>query len=100
MIYDVLIDKREKLLKVGDPLAVEFGIRDINILSDLSQLRVLKLKTPFPDDYKIANDVFECANKRMHGDTSIYRVLEFCMLRNRVLQHNVIKVFSGLERED
>lgn len=100
MIYKILIEKREELLSKGDPLAVNFTVKEINVLSDPSQLRLLKLKTPFPGDFEKAVDVFDCANKIVHGDNGIYRMLEFCILRNRVLQHDVTRVFSGLERDE
>lgn len=98
MIYDVLMQKRAELMKQGNPLAVEFTIRDINIISDYSQLRALKLKTPFPHDFKPSADVFECSDRIVHGD-SIYRALEFCLLRNRVLEPHVTKVFQVFKRE-
>jgi hypothetical protein len=84
-------------LESGDPLAVEFAVADINVLSDVTQLRVLKLSQVFPVEFEISKDVFDCANRIIRGD-SLYRVLEFCMLRNRVLVHYVTEVFPVLKR--
>lgn len=100
MIYKILSEKRDELLRLGDPLAVDFTLKDINVLSNPSQLRLLKLKTPFPENFEVADNAFQCANLIVHGDASVYRILEFCMLRNRVLQPSVISVFSGLERNN
>ena len=100
MIYKILGEKRDELLRKGDPLLVDFTVKEINALSNPSLLRLMKLHTPFPEDFEIASDVFQCAKLIVHGDTNVYRVLEFCMLRNRVLQHSITSVFSELERNN
>lgn len=94
-IYKVLMEKRSKLLNAGDALAVEFTLDDINVLSDLNQLRTLKLKTPFPADYEPASDIFDCAQKVIAGE-DVYRILEFCVRQNRVLSPHVTQVFKRL----
>lgn len=96
MITNVLISKREALIRKGDPLAVDFDVSEINLLSDPDRLRALKLTVPFPDDYTPASDLFSCAEEVISAD-SLYKVLEFCMLRNRVLRVHILKVFPRLE---
>ena len=72
LIVDVLIKKREELL------------------------RTLKLTVPFPSGYVPSSDLFSCADEVIRTD-SLYKVLEFCVLRNRVLRSSVFKVFPYLE---
>lgn len=96
-IYGILTKKLKALQSIGDPLAVDFTLQEINILSDLTQLRLLKLKTPFPVDYEPAKDIFDCVEKILR-DSDIYRVLEYCIWKNRVLIPNVTKVFEKLKR--
>lgn len=97
-IYDILIQKREDLLKVGDPFAVDFTLKEINILSDLTQLRALKLNTPFPVGFEPAENIFDCAGRIIQGH-ELYRVLEFCLWKNRVLIPQVTQVFKQLRRD-
>ncbi len=96
LIVDVLIKKREELLAKGDPLAVGFDVCEINLLSDPDRLRTLKLTVPFPSGYVPSSDLFSCADEVIRTD-SLYKVLEFCVLRNRVLRSSVFKVFPYLE---
>lgn len=95
MIEKILIEKRDALLASGDALVVNFTVKDINILSDSDQLRLLKLTVPFPEDYKTSKDLFSCADAILR-DKELYKVLEFCIKRNRVLQEHVLKVFPKL----
>lgn len=95
-IYDVLAQKRDMLVKCGDPFAVDFTVREINILSDLNQLRSLKLRTPFPQDYKTATDIFDCTREVLL-DNNLYKTLEYCVWKNRVLFPYVSRVFQKLE---
>lgn len=97
-IYSILTSKREMLLSVGDPLAVDFTLQEINILSDLVQLRLLKLKTPFSADYVPSENMFDCARKVIE-ESDLYRTLEFCTWKNRVLIPNVTQVFSRLRKD-
>ena len=95
-IYNILVQKRDALIKCGDPFAVDFTVKEINILSDLNQLRLLKLTTPFPQDYKVATDIFDCTQKVLFGN-DLYRTLEYCVWKNRVLFPYISKVFQKLE---
>lgn len=96
-VYQVLLDKQKQLLDTGDPLCVQFDIADINTLADQTQLRLLKLSEVFPSEFEQSDSLFDCADRIIRGD-SIYRVLEFCVLRNRVLVHYVGGVFEALKR--
>lgn len=96
-ISDILEDKKNQLLANGDPISVTFDAVDINSLSDVTKLRLFKLKATMPADFTPSKDMFDCARRIIEGD-SIYRVLEFCMLRNRVLVYYVTSVFSQLRR--
>lgn len=95
-IYSILVQKRDALVKCGDPFAVDFNVKEINILSDLNQLRLLKLTTPFPGDYKVSSDIFDCTHKVLLGN-DLYRTLEYCVWKNRVLFPYISKVFQKFE---
>lgn len=98
MIIKILTQKEEELLSKGDPLSVEFTVPEINILSDENQLISLKLSVDFPENFVPAEDLFSCAKKIIEGDC-VYRTLEFCMLKNRVLESSITSVFSQMRRK-
>lgn len=92
----ILDDKRNQILSARNPLLVDFTLNEINVLGDINQLRRLKITETFPDSFELSPDLFSCANKILNGDMSIYRILEFCVLKNRVLSEPVSRVFKGL----
>lgn len=92
-IKDVLMDKREQIQHTGNPCLVQFTADEINVLSDMTGLRCLKLQEPFPPDYVPTKDPFACVRAILEGD-SLYRVLEFCLLKNRALRDYVPAVFE------
>ncbi len=97
LIQDILEEKRDALISVGNPLGVEFTLDEINTLADVDALRGLKLMLPFPDDFEKSSDLFACAKKIIDGD-GYYRVLEFCVLKNNVLRMPVSQVFAKVLR--
>lgn len=97
-IQEILTEKEAQLLSTGDPLSVQFTVSEINTLSSVNKLRAYKLKNAFPQDFEKSVDVFDCVSRIIEGD-SIYRVLEYCMLRNRVLVLYVTSVFKAMKRD-
>lgn len=95
----ILHQKQDELIQKGNPLAVVFTVDEINTLADEGQLLSLKFEKEFPKDFKVSSDLFECAEKIIKGD-NIYRVLEFCMLKNRALVKTIVSCFAGLAREN
>lgn len=91
-IVDILEDKRTELLKTGNPLKVQFTLDEINLLADVNELRRLKLTLPFPENFEKSSDLFACAQKIIDGESG-YRILEFCVLKNKVLYSPVTQVF-------
>ena len=98
-IEEIIDEKLRCILKCGDPLSVDFTRRDIAILSNINQLRILKLKEQIPSDFEAAKDVFECTTKIIQGDQSAIRVLEFCLLSNRVLLSAISQVFPRMVKQ-
>ena len=98
-VKEILLRKQEIVQRVWNPFSVDFSADEINILSDRTALRELKLTEPFPSAYKCADDIFMCAKLIVEGD-SIYRTLEFCMLKNRVLVPFITAVFKKMSTED
>lgn len=92
----ILDDKRDQILSARNPLLVDFTLNEINVLGDINQLRKLKITETFPDNFEQSPDLFSCANKVLEGDKDTYRILEFCVLKNRVLSEPVSRVFKGL----
>ena len=96
-IKEILNNKKEDLLESGNPLSVSFTLDEINTLSDVNELRKLKLSLTFPVDFECSADLFACTKKILEGDSD-YRVLEFCILKNKVLRLPVTQVFSKILR--
>ena len=94
-IKKILMDKRETLLKTGNPLQVDFTLPEVNVLGDVNELRKLKLSLAFPEDFDRSPDLFACTKKIIDGDSD-YRVLEFCVLKNKILRVPVSQVFSKI----
>lgn len=94
-LYKILLEKQKVIQHYGLPSSVVFTVDEINLLSDSNLLRVLKLTHKFPTDFKCANNLLECTKMIVAGD-DIYRVLEFCILKNRVLRMPVSAVFPRL----
>lgn len=94
-IETILDEKRAELLKTGNPLYVQFTLDEINTIADVNELRRLKLLLPFPSNYEKVSDLFACTKKILDGEDG-YRVLEFCVLKNKVLQPAVMQVFSKI----
>lgn len=92
-VKEILQEKKRQICCVGNPCLIEFTAEEINILSDLDELRCLKLQESMPRGYEPERDPFTCFRRILEGD-SIYRVLEFCLLKNRALRNSVPKVFS------
>lgn len=94
-ILNLLKQKQAELMEGGNPLSIVFTVNEINTLSEKSQLRMLKLSCAFPDEFAKSSDLFACTKKIIEGD-GIYRVLEFCMLKNRVLIAPITSVFAKM----
>lgn len=92
-IQDILNEKRDELLKTGNPLCVQFTLDEVNELADVNALREYKLRHSFPEKYECTEDLFMCAQKILSGEGG-YRLLEFCALKNRVLIPPFVQVFS------
>ena len=97
-VQSILNEKRSELLKTGNPLCVQFTLQEVNELADVNSLREYKLQQPFPENFECTDDLFMCSKKILEGESG-YRVLEFCMLKNRILcapfKQVFKKVFAG-----
>ena len=96
MIFDVLDEKLSSIQKIQNPVEVTYSYEDIMQLSNKTELRLLKLSEQFPDDYIATHNIFDCTKKILDGDTSKYRVLEFCMLKNRILREPILSTFPKM----
>lgn len=94
-ISEILESKRKELLRAGNPFKVKFDLEEINVLADVNELRKLKIMVPFPANFERSPDLFACTKKIIDGERT-YRVLEFCVLKNRVLEAQVKQVFKKL----
>lgn len=97
-IETILQEKKSILSHTANPLVVQFTAEEINVLGDVSELRLLKLRIPAPESFECSSDIFDCNRRLLIGD-SIYRVLEFCMLKNRVLHAPVTAVFPWMNND-
>lgn len=94
-IYNILLEKEKVLKHYGLPTAVTFTLDEIDELADKSSLRAFKLFYRFPADFKRSRDIVDCTKHIVEGD-NIYRVLEFCIMKNRILRQPVISIFPKL----
>ena len=97
-VRDILLRKQSDIKRVWNPFLIDFSADEINTLCDRAALRELKLTEHFPDNFKRSADIFSCAKLIVEGD-SIYRTLEFCMLKNKVLVPFITKVFRKISVE-
>lgn len=94
-IVSILEEKQRGLLETGNPLKVDFTMSEINALADVNELRRLKLVVSFPNTFEQSQDIFDCTKRVIEGDT-LYRILEFCVLKNKVLRMPVKQVFNKI----
>ena len=94
-IYTILMEKQKVLQHYGLPTAAQFTLEEIETLSDVNLLRAFKLTHKFPQDYEKSANILECVGKIIAGD-NIYRVLEFCIFKNKVLRMPVYSIFPRL----
>lgn len=94
MIEEILREKREELIKTNGMEDASFLRADIDILRNMNELRVLKIQYPFPNDFKFSKSKEESRRAAVQDD-SIYRILEYCVIAQPVLQDNVSKVFKS-----
>ena len=95
VIEEILQAKRAELLHYGLPTAAKFSLEEIEALSTGTLLRVFKLTHPFPSDFERSQDLLDCTKRIVAGDC-IYRVLEFCILKNKILRKPVTGIFPRL----
>lgn len=89
-----VLEGKQVLLKDTD--SVHFSGEELNVLCDPAQLRALKLQQRIPKDFSLSSNVEECVT-RVRGGDSIYRVLEYCILKNRALS-SVCNVFGQFRK--
>lgn len=99
-IFTVLESKKLFLQTKGNPLTIPFSIDEIEVLADQNQLRCLKLKYPFPFNFQCSDNLFQSAEKIIcEEDSSLYWVLEFCVLRHHLLEAPVKEIFPNIVKE-
>ena len=94
-IKEILEEKQKVLKHYGLPASATFTLDDINVLSDKDLLRAFKLVNKFPKEFERSRDSIDCVKRIVAGD-SIYRVLEFCIIKNRILREPVSAIFPRL----
>lgn len=97
-VVSILEEKKNELMHTNNPLTVQFTVEEINLLGDVNELRLFKLSVTAPMQFECASDVFDCHRRILIGE-SLYRVLEFSMLENRVLRTPITTVFPWLGNE-
>lgn len=99
MLNDILMDKYSQLVLSSGECDADFVKTDIDRLIDVNELRALKMSVPFPKDFEFSTSKDECIRRIITaGDWSsetLYRVLEYCVITQPVLQHGIIKVFRN-----
>lgn len=94
MIEEILLEKQRQLLEFGGIKDAMFAKSDIDSLLDLNELRAFKLKHPFPQDFvfcETKDESIQCVIK----EKSLYRILEYCVIAQPILQESVSVVFKN-----
>lgn len=94
MIEDILKRKREEIIACNGERDASFSKDDIDALRNMNDLRVMKIKYPFPEDFKFS-DTKEESRLAVLQDDSIYRILEYCVIAQPVLQDTISQVFRS-----
>lgn len=94
-ILDILKNKRNEIMRSDYSLDIVFQYHEIEVVNDLTNLRVLKLIEKFPKEYKSCKDLISCYEK-VKQNGSIYDVLEYFFLCNTVLRESILKVFPRI----
>lgn len=94
MIEEILLQKRKQLLESGGAQDATFVKSDIDALLNLNELRMFKLKHTFPSDFKFCETKEESIQQVISSD-DIYRILEYCVIAQPILQESVGVVFKN-----
>lgn len=93
-VEEILNDKLMQLKDSNGMTDAAFSKSDIDVLMDINNLRVFKLKNPMPEDFKFADSKAKSIQFVLDGNDQLYRILEYCVITQPVLQipvHNVYK---------
>lgn len=93
MVIDILNEKKQQLIKNDGLKDATFCKEDIDVLMDVNELRIFKVGNPMPKDFEFSASKEESIERVLNND-SIYRVLEYCVIAQPVLQISVGKVFK------
>lgn len=96
-LVEVLEEKKTQIIQKANPHLIEFSADDIKILSDVTQLRFFKLANSQPGEFQRSSDIWACC-QAVSESGDLYRVLEFCVLKNKILEKSVWQVFEFLKR--
>lgn len=94
MILKILEDKKTQLIQSEGKQDAKFCKDDIDVLMNVNELRVFKMSHTMPTDFQYAKSKQESIDLVLH-DGSLYRVLEYCIISQPVLQISVRKVFKN-----
>lgn len=85
-VEEILNDKLMQLKDSNGMTDAAFSKSDIDVLMDINNLRVFKLKNPMPEDFKFADSKAESIQFVLDGNDQLYRILEYCVITQPVLQ--------------
>lgn len=91
-VESILENKRRELEGMQYP-TLQFTVDEINSLTDINGLCILKLRNEFPPSFEFSHTVMQSFSQFENGDSSLYRILEICMLKNPSLRLAVCEVF-------
>lgn len=94
-ILDVLDKKLSEIKNADFYLEVGFEQDEMVTVMNANNLRALKLKVKFPEDFKCSRDKQECFEK-VKETSNVYRVLEYFFVCNNVARASIVQVFPRI----
>lgn len=94
-ILDVLDRKLSEIKNADFYLEVGFEQEEMITVMSKTNLRALKLKVRFPEDFKSSKNKQECF-ERVKESSDIYRVLEYFFVCNNVAKASIVQVFPRI----
>lgn len=98
VVSGILMSKYAEL-KNGDDPDISFTRDEIDIMMDANELRCFKMESTFPKDFQFCKTKEECIEKilarKKKDNELLYRLMEYCVISQPVLQLSVSKVFKN-----
>jgi hypothetical protein len=92
-----LLNKIYNKIKSSDIGIVEFSPEMLKLLMDNDELFIVKVRSLADGDFIPSLNLAECVETIKHSEhMDVRRVLEYCMLKNKIIEEPVKRVFKEM----